>query len=136
MILLIIPIVLLIAYVVWFVYSRQFVDIGRVYVRMSANIIAIIDESEILEGKELSKLSNLKMVTDHFSAEYDPKDPKAFFSQLEFAYLMAQDNYSKIEHREINFRSEDWKQVQLYHTALESIYSQIRLLKWQNFGLN
>ena len=66
MILLIIPIVLLIAYVVWFVYSRQFVDIGRVYVRMSANIIAIIDESEILEGKELSKLSNRKMVTDHF----------------------------------------------------------------------
>jgi hypothetical protein len=26
--------------------------------------------------------------------------------------------------------------VQLYHKALLSVYSQIRILRWQNFGLN
>lgn len=136
MILLIIPLVLLIAYVVWFVYSRQFIAIGRVYVRMCANIIAIVDESEVLEGKELSKLPSRKMTTDHFSVEYDPSNPKAFFNQLEYAYLTAESYYSKIKQREINFRSEDWKQVQLYHNALLSVYSQMRILKWKNFGLN
>jgi hypothetical protein len=103
---------------------------------MSANIIAIVDESGVFERKELSQLPSRKMTTDYFSAEYDPSNPKAFFNQLECAYLTAESYYSRIEYREINFRSEDWKQVQLYHKALLSVYSQIRILRWQNFGLN
>ena len=102
---------------------------------MCSEYLSIVDGSQVLEKKTLSSLAPKTMGKEYFSAQYDPQDPKSFFEQMEFAYQYALSYYDQIEHHEMSFRSDDWKNIRLYHDALENIHSQMRVVKWQNFGL-
>ena len=135
MVILIIVVAILLGYAGWYLISLRYVRIGEEFIAMTGSYLSIIDQSGVLSTKDLSSLPQLEAIDGYFKAEFYPGNPKAFFDQMEYAYQCTSGLYERIENHEINFRTDDWFKIRMYHETLEDIHNKMRVKRWQNFGL-
>ena len=135
MVILIIVVALLLGYAAWYFISLRYVRIGEEFVAMTGSYLSIVEQSMVLDVKDLSTLPTLEVVDGFFKAEFYPGNPKSFFEQMEYAYQCTSELYNQIEDHELNFQKEDWFRIRMYHETLEDIHATMRLKRWQNYGL-
>lgn len=82
-----------------------------------------------------SKIGNISTKYDtqkeYYKTAYDPKNPKSFFTQLEFGIADALDEYDKIKDNEFNYVEEDWYCILEHYDALKELSHRIRYESWK-----